>query len=154
MPERKIELLDPAFKVHCVRGYDPMIIEAEYIGKVSCPQCASTQLRMKDRIHRKLRHASFGRRRTWLHLVLHKYHCQACGRYFRARMPGILPYRRSTEQFRREVCLDHRDGISQAQLRRNCRIGTATVERWFHDHLELQERKFSGRECPEELGID
>jgi alpha-acetolactate decarboxylase len=28
-----------------------MIIEAEYIGKVSCPQCASTQLRTKDRTY-------------------------------------------------------------------------------------------------------
>jgi len=69
-------------------------------------------------------------------------------------MPGILPYRRSTEQFRRQVYLDHRDGISREQLRRNCKIGTATVERWFHDHLELKERMFSGRECPEVLGID
>ncbi|WP_136065318.1 helix-turn-helix domain-containing protein [Pontiella sulfatireligans] len=51
-------------------------------------------------------------------------------------MPGILPYRRSTEHFRRQVYLDHRDGISREQLRRNCRIETATVERWFHDHLD------------------
>ena len=154
MPERKIELLDPAFKVHSVHGYNPMIIEAEYIGPVSCPQCASTQLRTKDRIERRIRHESAGLRRTWLHLVLRKYRCEACGRYFRARMPGILPYRRSTEQFRREVCVLHRDGISQQQLRRGRKVGTATVERWFHDHLELQERKFTGRECPEELGID
>ena len=53
-----------------------------------------------------------------------------------------------------QVYLDHRDGISREQLRRNCKIGTATVERWFHDHLELKERMFSGRECPAVLGID
>jgi len=34
MPERKIELLDPRFKVHSVRGHNPMIIEAEHIGPV------------------------------------------------------------------------------------------------------------------------
>lgn len=154
MPERKIELLDPAYKIHSVRGHDPIIIRAEYIGPVACPACNGKDLRTKDRIERQLRHESLGRRKTWLHLVLRKYHCLSCGRYFRARMPGILPYRRSTEHFRREVCLNHRDGISQAQLRRNSHIGTATVERWFHDHLERQERMFSGRECPEELGID
>ncbi len=154
MPERKIELLDPRFKVHSVRGYNPMIIEAEYIGKASCPDCGGTQLRIKDRIQRRIRHASMGTRKTWIDLVLRKYHCHACGRYFRARMPGILPYRRNTELFRKEICRLHRDGISQEQLRRSCRIGTATVERWFHDHLERKERMFTGRECPEELGID
>ena len=65
-----------------------------------------------------------------------------------------MPYRRSTEHFRRQVYLDHRDGISREQLRRNCKIGTATVERWFHNHLELKERMFSGREYPAVLGID
>jgi transposase len=154
MPERKIELIDPRFKVHSVRGHDPMIIEAEYIGPVCCPECSSTHLRTKDRIKRRLRHESMGHRKTWIQLVFRKYHCLGCGRYFRARMPGILPYRRSTEQFRNEVCRHHQNGISQEQLRRTCKIGTATVERWFHDHLELKERMFSGRECPEVLGID
>ena len=154
MPERKIELLDPRFKVHSVRGYNPMIIEAEYIGKVACPACGGTQLRTKDRIQRRIRHATMGTRQTWIDLVLRKYHCHACGRYFRTRMPGILPYRRNTEMFRKEICRLHRDGISQEQLRRSRRIGTATVERWFHEHLELKERMFSGRECPEVLGID
>jgi transposase len=154
MPERKIELIGPGFKIHSVTGNNPKIIEAEYVGPVCCPDCNSTELRTKDRIQRRLRHASMGRSTTWLHLVLRKYHCQDCGRYFRPRMPCILPYRRSTEQFRKQVCMDHRDGISQEQLRRNCKIGTATVERWFHDHLELKERMFSGRECPAVLGID
>jgi len=154
MPERKIELLDPGFKIHSVSGYNPMIIRAEYIGPVACPHCTGTQLRTKDRIQRRIRHASLGVRKTWIEVVLRKYHCLACNRYFRARMPGILPYRRSTEMFRREICLHHRNGVSQEQLRRSCRIGTATVERWFHDHLELKERMFSGRECPKVLGID
>lgn len=154
MPERKIEFIGKGFKVHSVSGHDPIIIKAEYVGPVACPDCNSKQLRTKDRIERLLRHESFGRRKSWIKLVVRKYQCKACGRYFRARMPGILPYKRSTEYFRREVCLNHRDGISQAQIRRNCRIGTATVERWFHDHLELKERMFSGRLCPEVLGID
>ncbi len=93
MPERKIELLDSRFKVHSVSGYNPMIIEAEYIGPVACPRCEGTRLRTKDRIQRRLRHESMGRRKTWIHLVLRKYQCLDCDRYFRARMPGILPYK-------------------------------------------------------------
>ncbi|MDF7809702.1 transposase family protein, partial [Pontiellaceae bacterium B12219] len=129
MPERKIEFIGKGFNIHSVSGYDPIIIEAEYVGPVACPDCGSKQLRTKDRIQRMIRHESFGRRKSWIKLVVRKYQCLGCSRYFRARMPGILPYKRSAEYFRREVCLNHRDGISQAQIRRNCRIGTATVER-------------------------
>ncbi len=154
MPERKIELIGPGFKIHSVSGCNPLIIEAEYVGPVACPRCAGTRLRTKDRIQRRIRHESLGTRTTWIHVVVRKYHCETCNRYFRARMPGILPYRRNTEMFRREICLLHRDGISQEQIRRTRRIGTATVERWFHERLELRERMFSGRECPEQLGID
>jgi transposase len=56
-----------------------------------------------------------------------KYRCLNCGRYFRARVPGLLPYRRSTEMFRREIFEDHRDGISQQQLRKTRRIGSANA---------------------------
>ncbi|WP_136061245.1 hypothetical protein [Pontiella sulfatireligans] len=52
----------------------------------------------------------------------------------------IQRHRRSTERFRLPVHLDHRNGISQEQPRRNCRIGTATVECWFHDHLDPLDR--------------
>ena len=37
MPERKIELIGPGFKIHSVTGNNPKIIKAEYVGPVSCP---------------------------------------------------------------------------------------------------------------------
>jgi len=154
MPREKIDLVGPFIKVHSISGHGPVVIEAEYIGPVQCPDCNSEHLRTKDRIERRLRHASIGTKNTWLHLTVRKYHCLGCGRYFRARIPGLLPYRRSTEMFRREIFADHRDGISQQQLHRTRKIGSATVERWFHDHLELKEKMFSNRRCPTVLGID
>lgn len=154
MPEQKIEIVGSFIKIHSVSGRGPVVIVAEYTGPVECPVCSSQRLRTKDRIERRLRHASMGIHNTWLHLTVRKYCCLDCGRYFRARVPGLLPYRRSTEMFRREIFEDHRDGISQQQLRKTRRIGSATVERWFHDHLELKEREFSSRSCPVVLGID
>ena len=56
--------------------------------------------------------------------------------------------------FRKEIFHNHKDGISQKQLKENRKIGSATIERWFHDMLELEERKFSNRVCPRVLGID
>jgi transposase len=154
MPKEKIDLIGPHIKVHSVSGHGPVVIEAEYIGPVQCPDCNSDRLRTKDRILRELRHESIGTKNTWLHLTVRKYRCKECGRYFRARVPGLLPYRRSTEMFRKEIFIDHRDGISQQQLHRTRRIGSATVERWFHDQLVLKEKMFSSRNCPVVLGID
>ncbi|VGO23177.1 hypothetical protein [Pontiella sulfatireligans] len=63
MPERKIELIGPEFKIHSVIGNNPQIIEAEDVGPVCCPACNGTDLQTKDRIQRR-RHASIGRNRT------------------------------------------------------------------------------------------
>lgn len=154
MPEEKLNLVHPDVKVRSISGSNPAVIKAEYVGKVSCPVCASVKLRTKDRIERKVRHESLGYRNTWLYLTLRKYRCLKCGRYFRARVPGLLPYRRSTEMFRREIFHDHRDGISQKRLQEKRQIGSATIERWFHDLLKLKKRMFSNRSCPLILGID
>jgi transposase len=154
MPGVTINLIHPQIKVNSVEGNNPIIIHAEFIGQAQCPVCDATELRTKDCIERKLRHESIGRRNTWLHLKLRKYQCLKCGRYFRARVPGVMPYRRSTEMFRKEIFHDHKDGISQKQLQDSRKIGSATIERWFHDFLKKTERKLSGRVCPRVLGID
>ena len=99
MPEEKIDLAGPFIKIHSVSDYGTVIIQAEYTGPVQCPDCSSQRLRTKDRIERRLRHASLGTKNTWLHLTVRKYGCLDCGRYFRARVPGLLPYRRSMEMF-------------------------------------------------------
>jgi transposase len=154
MPEVNLNLVHHHVKIHATEGYDPLIIKAEYIGPVKCPVCNGNELRTKDRIERRVRHESIGVRNTWLYLTLRKHQCLSCGRYFRERVPGLMPYRRSTEMFRREIFRDHRDGISQKTLKDNRKIGSATIERWFHDFLKLKERMFSDRVCPRVLGID
>ena len=122
MPERKIELLDSRFKVHSVSGYNPMIIEAEYIGPVACPRCAGTHLRTKDRIQRRLHHASVGRCATWLHLVFRKYHCLDCGRYFRPRMPADTIMRKAMRT---------RANLNREEAARMGREGRQRVEEHF-----------------------
>ena len=154
MPEVKVNLIHPEIKVNSVEGGKTVTIYAEFVGQSQCPICSGTELRTKDRIERKVRHESIGVRNTWLYLKLRKYRCLKCGRYFRSRVPGLLPYRRSTEMFRKEIFHNHKDGISQKQIKENRQIGSATIERWFHDLLQIKERKLSNRECPRVLGID
>jgi transposase len=129
-------------------------IQARYTGPVSCPHCGCGRLRKKDKFIRKLRHETWGVRHCHLELEALKFHCRGCGRYFNQRFPAILPRRRSTEPFRQQVFWLHFDGICRKRLAERQRIGTATVERWFQDHLGLQAAKMSSEPCPEELGID
>jgi len=89
-----------------------------------------------------------------LHLEARKYLCLDCKRYFNQRFPGIMPRRRSTEPFRRQVFWLHMDGICRKKLAERQRMGTATVERWFKDFLKLEVAKLGSEECPRILGID
>jgi transposase len=103
---------------------------------------------------RRLRHESWGVRPCELELETRKWRCRQCGRSFWQRFPGILPRRRATEPFRRSVSLKHWDGISRSRLGQREAIGSATVERWFHDFLRLRAAERTANPCPQVLGID
>ena len=133
---------------------DPVRVEADYVGPVSCPHCASEHLRKKAPFVREVRHESLGRRLVWLVLRGYKYLCPACGRYFRQRFPGLLSYQRATEPFKSAVCQDHHDGICQSRLARRMKLGTATLERWYHRFLERKMAERVDATCPRVLGID
>jgi transposase len=111
-------------------------------------------LRLKDTKERVLRHASFGLRPCFLILETHKYRCHGCQRYFNQRFPGIGRWRRSTEPYRRQVFVQHHEGISQKTLAARERLGSATVYRWYQDFLDLKLRERQNDPCPRVLGID
>jgi transposase len=142
------------YEITRIYGRKPLIYEVRFTGKVRCPFCNSYNLRKKARYTRKLNHESMGLRRTELHLEARKYHCRECGRYFNQRFPGVLKYRRSTEAFRAEVFERYVNGHTQSYLSRSLKIGTATVERWFHDYLERKVSESKNAPCPRVMGID
>jgi len=69
-------------------------------------------------------------------------------------IPGVLPKRRSTEQFRLDVFHLHQGGLTQKHLSTTHGIATATVERWYQDYVVYRVKELSGRSCPIVLGID
>lgn len=154
MPLEKTTLGLPGFIVKNVRGENPAIIEVFYEFDQKCPHCESVELRKKDSFIRKVRHETFGTRPSWLWIDAHKYQCLSCKRYFHSRFPGILPYRRATEPFRREVFEKHHAGIPQSTLAQSLRIAAATIERWYQDHLQLRLQEMVNNPCPRILGID
>jgi transposase len=129
-------------------------IAVRYAGSVECPECGGEHLRLRDRRLRRLRHESWGVRHVLLELETRKWRCRDCERSFWQRFPGILPRKRSTEPFRRSVSLKHWDGISRSRLGKREGIGSATVERWFHDFLKLRGSERQRSCCPAVLGID
>ena len=126
----------------------------QYRGAVSCPHCGGSDLRVKDRRERRLRHESLGFRVCEWFLETRKWLCRLCGRYFWQRFPGVLPGKRATEPFRRSVFLRHWDGVCRSTLALREKIGSATVARWFHDFLERHAAELKGAACPRILGID
>jgi len=144
----------PGFAIVSVKNTNPAIIEAKYTQPVQCPHCSDWDLRIKDTFIRKIRHESLGNRKTLLIIKAHKYRCNNCGRYFNQRFPGVLKYKRSTEAFRREIFEKHNSGICQSRLSELAAIGSATVERWYHDYLKVSVSRWQNNPCPMVIGID
>ena len=154
MPQVTSLLNIDGFELEDISGLDPITFKVRYTLPASCPVCTHLDLRIKDCFYRRILHESFGARRVYLYLRTRKFLCKSCGRYFNERFPGILPYRRSTEAFRREVFYQHRDGICQKVLAERLGIGQATIERWYHSLLELKLTRRQNEPCPRVLGID
>ncbi len=129
-------------------------ISARHIGAKACPHCGSGQLRNKGRYVRSVRHENWGLRHCLLQLEACKFHCQACGRYFCERFPGIQACQRSSDAFQKMIFGQHLDGINRSRLGRREGIGAATVERYFQRGLQRQFGEWHSRRCPQVLGID
>lgn len=142
------------YKVKSIEGLDPVLIRVSCTDVVRCPFCGCFELRKKSRYERRVRHESYGRRASILLIEGCKFICKGCCRYFNQRFPGILPRKRSTEFFRKEVFEKHNNGICQSTLAKMLNIGSATIERWYHDFLKLTVSEMKNAHCPRMMGID
>jgi transposase len=120
----------------------------------ACVHCGNFRCRIKSSFVRKLKHSRLGTRLVVVHIRSHKYYCLRCKRFFNLRIPGILPRKRSTENFRMEVYEKHHGGISQSLLSKTHEISHATVERWYQDFIKKRVNELKSRHCPKMLGID
>jgi len=144
----------PDFKIISYRGSNNIEIAAEYVGKRECPYCHGSRLRKKDSFSRVFKHHSIGINKTFLILKTYKFQCYGCKKYFNQRFPGINPYQRVTEPFKEQVGLRHHHGTSKRVTAKDLGVGEATVERYYHRYLQLQDHKTKNASCPKILGID
>jgi transposase len=103
---------------------------------------------------RKVRHLdSFGRQ-IYLKIHTQRFQCRRCHRSFIPPLPGIKPYRHSSEPYRRNIYELHQSGISGSVLAQREGLGSASVERFYHEYTERKARERSDGVCPPVLGID
>ena len=120
----------------------------------SCPCCGEVKLHSKGRYVRRARHLmSFGRESV-LRIDLQRFRCCSCGRTFVPRLPGILPWRQSSEPFRECIYQDHQDGICGSTLADRRELGQATVGRIYEQFTRLKASERLSMNCPQVLGID
>lgn len=120
----------------------------------SCPGCQAQEFRIKSTRTRRLNYAMQSGRLIVLRVLVPKLLCKRCGCYFTPPIPGVLPKRRSSEQFRQEVFTLHHGGITQLQLGQMYSISGSTVERWYRDFVVYRVKELEGRSAPRILGID
>lgn len=156
MPVQQFITPMPGVKIDDIFETSAIILRGhlERAADESCPRCSARSLRVKATVTRRLKHAVWGGKLVWVHVKVPKLLCRVCGRYFMPPIPGVLPKRRSTEQFRLEVFHLHQGGLTQKHLAKTHAMGTATVERWYQDFVGYRVRELQGRSCPIVLGID
>lgn len=155
MPHDQVIINLPGFEILSThRESSHVVFKVKCTLDPACPKCGGSNLRLKDTFWRSVRHSNLGERTSELLIKAHKFNCLGCRIYFNQRFPGILPRKRATEPFRREVANLHSDGIPQSTLSKRIRMGVATVERWFLDYLKIKGQELKNAYCPKVLGID
>lgn len=154
MPSFDVTLNLPGFTIARTSGFNPIIHDLDCHREARCPHCSGQDLRRKDRTERRVWHESVGLRRVLLRFTVCKFHCRACGKYFRQRLDGILPYQRSTEALKRQVYRQHTQGISRRSLAENCGRSDTTIARYYDHMYDLENRKLLSLQVPRVLGID
>jgi transposase len=138
-------------------NYKPQIVEVDLeleLRPKSCPCCGATKLHSKGRYERRVRHlTSFGRE-SLLRIDLQRYRCCECNRTFVPTLPGILPWRQSSEPFREGVYQSHHDGICASTLAQNRDLGQATVGRIYEQFTRRKANERISMDCPQVLGLD
>ena len=144
----------PDYKIISYCGVKTVEITAEYTGVIGCIHCDSVNLRKKERFSRILKHHSIGLAKSVLLIQTYKFYCRDCKKYFNQRMPGILPYQRSTEPFKDEISVKHHDGWSVLKTSQRMGLGEATVGRYYRNYIKREFNEHKNASCPKVLGID
>jgi len=120
----------------------------------SCLCCGGVRLRSKGRYQRHARHLDRFGESTRLVIHTRRLRCRDCRNTFIPPLPGVLPGRHSSEPFRESAYRQHHNGVCASTLARILQIGSATIERIYHQFTERKAKERISLNCPIVLGID
>lgn len=78
------------FSIKKVLSYRPPCIKVTYKKDTLCPECNSSDKRIKASFWREIKSVPQQGSPIILHIRCHKFHCKKCSRYFNNRMNGII----------------------------------------------------------------
>ena len=119
-----------------------------------CPYCGACRLHSKGRYVRTARHLSCLGHERVLKVSTRRFKCLDCQRSFLPDLPGILPYRHSSEPFRNSIFTAHQQGVCASTVASERGVGSATVERIYHQFTVRKASERTSLDCPAYLGID
>ena len=150
-----MELTLPGYRILRYESKQEMRVYLEVLqAPPACPCCAGQGLRSKGRYQRQVRHLDCFGRPSQLVIACRRYRCVGCAKTFVQPLPGIRPWRRSSEPWRRTVFERHDDGICAATLARREGLGQATVGRIYAEFTQRKAKERLSLDCPRVLGID
>jgi len=157
MPELEFNVPVPGIQIdHSITTHKKVILKSsvKLEGRPACPRCQNPKVRIKAYRRRDLKQGFWMEKLVILDLKVPKFHCPKCKCYFMAPIPGVLPRKQSTENFRKEVFNLHQGGLTLSRLSRTHQISSSTVERWYQDYIAYRVKELEGRSVPMVLGID
>ena len=120
----------------------------------ACPYCGAPGPRSKGKYVRRARHLSCFGHESELMIRTRRFKCVRCQRSFLPELPGVRPYRHSSEPFRNQIYESHNEGICASALAKRQRLGQATVGRIYQQFTVRKAAERITRNCPLYLGID
>ena len=119
-----------------------------------CKHCGHLHVHSKGRYRRQVKHLrSFGAP-VLLVINCRRYQCLDCRRSFVQPLPGIRSGRHSSEPLREHIFLRHEEGVCVSRLAQVMEMGSATIERIYHQFTARRARERRDWQCPVVLGID
>ena len=143
------------YRVTRSRSKPPLRVVAEPRERPGCCEhCGARHLHSKGRYRRQVRHLRSYGAPVLLVIECRRFQCLECCRSFVQPLPGIRPGRHSSEPLRQRIYELHQDGLSGSRLANWTEMGTATIERIYHQFTRRKARERRATQCPVVLGID
>lgn len=118
-----------------------------------CPRCATLSRSKYDRRTVVVRDAPIRGHGVFIKIEKHRYYCKPCRKPFTEPIDGVLPKKRTTQRFRRDLLWACENFADLTKVRRAYNCSSAFIYRVLYEQLELKLRQYQ-YPWPRVIGID